>query len=73
MQGYDLQVSYSWENKGGDDGSTALVATMVSTDGQLAGGQPIEVRRYVERASGQLVAKSTVGGVSYVRRYQAVE
>eukprot|EP00324_Dicrateria_rotunda_P001931 CAMPEP_0206169478 /NCGR_PEP_ID=MMETSP1474-20131121/35848_1 /ASSEMBLY_ACC=CAM_ASM_001110 /TAXON_ID=97495 /ORGANISM="Imantonia sp., Strain RCC918" /LENGTH=346 /DNA_ID=CAMNT_0053575555 /DNA_START=22 /DNA_END=1059 /DNA_ORIENTATION=+ len=65
MMGRHVQVSYRW------DGSGALVATMRAADGELAGGQTITIRRWVE--DGRLYARSSCGEVTSTRRYERVE
>ena len=63
MMGRDVQVTYAWE-------AEALVASMRSPE--LAGGQPIEIRRWVDPQSHLLLAKSSCGDASCTRSYRRV-
>jgi hypothetical protein len=63
MMGHDVGVHYKWE---GD----ALVATMRGD--QIAAGEPISVRRWVDD-TGTLIAESSCDGVSYTRTYKPAE
>ena len=65
MMGYAVLVHYAWEVSR----PPVLVAKVKSLDGKFAGGKPIVVRRWIESRTGQLLAESTCGSVTCLRRY----
>ena len=68
--GYDTRIRYDWE----EDAQTRdfeLVARCRSP--KLADGDVFTIRRRVDSATGELIARSTVRGVSYTRCYRAVQ
>ena len=65
MMGYEVLVHYAWEVSR----PPVLVAKVKSLDGKFAGGKPIVVRRWIESSTGQLLAESTCGSVTMLRRY----
>ena len=65
MMGYAVLVHYAWEVSR----PPVLVAKVKSLDGKFAGGKPIVVRRWIESSTGQLLAESTCGSVTCLRRY----
>ena len=68
MMGYEVLVHYTWETSR----PPVLVARVKSLDGKFARGKPIVVRRWIEASTGQLLAESTCGSVTCLRRYDAV-
>ena len=68
MMGYEVLVHYKWEASR----PPVLVARVKSLDGKFARGKPIVVRRWIESSTGQLLAESTCGSVTCLRRYDAV-
>ena len=67
--GFAALVTYSWEKEAGTD---ALV-TRVRVVDEGEGGKRYLIRRWVEPSTGQLVARSTAGSVTYTRWYDRVE
>jgi hypothetical protein len=67
MMGYEVLVHYTWEASR----PPVLVTKVKSLDGKFAGGKPIVVRRWIESSTGQLLAESTCGSVTCLRRYDA--
>ena len=68
MMGYEVLVHYKWEASR----PPVLVARVKSLDGKFARGKPIVVRRWIESSVGHLLAESTCGSVTCLRRYDAV-